>query len=229
MSDWWSYALSDFLLFSPRVYRRLFELQNEAVWPIQVLTLAAGVAMVILVLRRPRGHGRLVALLLASAWALVAWSFFWQRYATINWAAVYVAPVFALEAMLLLVTGVLFGRLTFDWRGARGLLGLLLVAFALAGQPLLAPLAGRPLAGAEIFGIAPDPTVIATVGLLLLARGKWAGLLFPIPAFWCLVTGATLWALREPEAWIAPGAVVLAIATFIWRHPARDTQVNASS
>jgi hypothetical protein len=26
MSEWWSYSLSDFLLFSPRTYYRLFDL-----------------------------------------------------------------------------------------------------------------------------------------------------------------------------------------------------------
>jgi hypothetical protein len=30
MSEWWTYTLSDFLLFSPRVYYRLFELHNRA-------------------------------------------------------------------------------------------------------------------------------------------------------------------------------------------------------
>jgi hypothetical protein len=141
----------------------------------------------------------------------------------------YVAPVFALEAMLLLVAGVMFGRLTFDWRGARGSLGLLLVAFALAGQPLLAPLAGRPWAGAEIFGIAPDPTAIATLGLVLLAQGRLAIVLLPIPLLWCLASGATLWAMEAPEAWIPPGAAVLAIAVSIWPRHTRGTQVNASS
>ena len=29
----WSYRLSDFLLFSPRVYWRMFELHNAALWP----------------------------------------------------------------------------------------------------------------------------------------------------------------------------------------------------
>lgn len=228
MSEWWSYALSDFLLFSPRVYRRMFELHNGAVWPIQVLTLATGLAMVMLVLWRPRGHGRLIALFLAITWAFVAWSFFSLRYTTINWAAAYVAPLFALEAMLLLVTGVLFGRLTFDWRGVPGLLGLLLVAFALVGQPSLAPLMGRPWASAEIFGIAPDPTAIATLGLLLLARGKPVGLLSPIPVFWCVMTGATLWAMEAPEAWISPAAALLAAAGGIWSGKARGGQGEAS-
>ena len=37
MSEWWTYSLSDFLLFSPRTYYRLFELYNLAVWPWHVL------------------------------------------------------------------------------------------------------------------------------------------------------------------------------------------------
>ncbi len=43
MPDWSTYRLEDFLLFSPRTYYRLFELHNAAVWPGQVLALAAAV------------------------------------------------------------------------------------------------------------------------------------------------------------------------------------------
>ena len=48
MSEWWTYELSDFLLFSPRTYYRLFELYNRDVWPAQILALALGVAIVAL-------------------------------------------------------------------------------------------------------------------------------------------------------------------------------------
>ena len=34
MSEWWTYTLSDFLLFSPRTYYRLFELHHRALWPL---------------------------------------------------------------------------------------------------------------------------------------------------------------------------------------------------
>ena len=42
MSEWWTYRLSDFLMFSPRTYHRLFELTNAEIWPLQIVTLAAG-------------------------------------------------------------------------------------------------------------------------------------------------------------------------------------------
>ena len=44
MSEWWSYRAEDFLLFSPRVYWRTFELHNAALWPLHFATLAAGLA-----------------------------------------------------------------------------------------------------------------------------------------------------------------------------------------
>ncbi len=192
MSEWWTYRPEDFLLFSPRVYWRMFELHNAALWPLQVLTFAAGLIIILLVAWRPRSSARWLALLLAILWIFVGWSFLWNRYAAINWAAAYVAPAFAVEGVLLLVSGPLLDGLAFDRRGLAGWIGYFILAFALAGQPLLAPLQGRDWASSEVFGIAPDPTAIATLGLLLLARGRLLPLLLPIPVLWCLLSGITL-------------------------------------
>jgi len=38
----------------------------------------------------------------------------------------------------------------------------------------------------------PDPTTLATMGLLLLFYKRNAALLLPIPVLWCVVSGATL-------------------------------------
>ena len=45
MPEWWTYALSDFLLFSPRTYYRLIERHNAAVWPAQIVTLGLGLGI----------------------------------------------------------------------------------------------------------------------------------------------------------------------------------------
>ena len=92
MSEWWTYRPANFLLFSPRVYWRMFELYNAALWPLQVLALAAGLIIILLVAWRPRSSARWLALLLAIIWIFVGWSFLWSRYAAINWAAADVAP-----------------------------------------------------------------------------------------------------------------------------------------
>jgi hypothetical protein len=214
MSEWWTYRPEDFLLFSSRVYWRMFELHNAEFWPLHILTLAAGL-IILLIAWRPGSLTRWLALILAMLWVFVGWSFLWNRYATINWAAVYIAPAFFAEGVLFLVA-CLRDALAFDRRGpARGI-GYLLLALALAGYPLLAPLQGRGWASSEVFGIAPDPTVIATLGVLLLARGRLLPVLLPIPPLWCLLSGMTLQTMGEAQAWAPPAALALAAAAWIW-------------
>jgi hypothetical protein len=85
-----------------------------------------------------------------------------------------------------------------------------LLLFALLAYPLLGAISGRSWRQMEMFGVAPDPTAVATLGLLLLAaRITW--LLLPIPLIWCAVSGATLWTMRSPEAWVAPLAALVAL------------------
>jgi hypothetical protein len=218
MSEWWKYRPEDFLLFSPRTYWRMFELQNEAYWPLPVLTLALGGIVTFLAARASRNAIRSAAAILALAWAFVAYTFLWHRYAGINWAIVYAVPAFAVETVLLLMIAVRSG-ISMAPRGIISWTGYLLLAFATVGVPLLH---GRERATSEIFGIAPDPTVIATLGFLLVLRGRYLCLLYLIPVLWCLLSGATLHTMREAEAWMpfaAVAAVALAALTMAIRRP----------
>ncbi|MDQ7246882.1 DUF6064 family protein [Dongia sedimenti] len=214
MSEWWSYSAEDFLLFSPRTYWRMFELQNEAYWPLPVLTLALGGIVTFLAARGGANFLRSAAAILALVWSFVAYTFLWTRYAGINWAIAYVAPAFVLEALLLLLIAVRAG-FTVQPRGVVPWTGYLLLAFATVGVPLLAPLHGRDRSTSEIFGIAPDPTVIATLGFLILLRGRFLWLLYPIPILWCLLSGMTLHTMGDAQAWMPFTAVAVVAAAAI--------------
>jgi hypothetical protein len=214
MAEWWTYSLTDFLLFSPRAYHRLFELYNAAVWPLHLPALALGLAIIALASRGGSAAVRVVLGALSLCWLWIAWAFFHQRYATLNWAADYVAVAFAMEAGLLVLV-VLRGRAAATPSAANGAawIGIGFIIFAVILQPLLSVLLGRPWRQIEVFGLAPDPTVVATLGALLVARpcGRWA--LMAIPVLWCLIGGATLWAMKEPDGFVLPLAALLAIAT----------------
>lgn len=217
MSEWFTYRLSDFLLFSPQTYYRLFELYNLALWPGQIAALALGLAILALALRGPAWRGRAIAAILAAGWLWVAWAYLLERYDTINWAAGYFAAAFALEAFLLVGVGLLFDGLALRpdpdlFRKA----GLCLFLFALAVQPLIGPLAGRSWTQAELFALAPDPTAVGTLGLLLAAdRPPWV--LLVVPLLWGALTGATLWTMGSPDALVTPGAAGLVLALAAWK------------
>jgi len=219
MSEWWTYGPRDLLLFSSRTYYRLFELYNLEWWPLQLLALALGAAVLVLWRRGGERAGRAIAAILALGWLWVAWGFHWQRYASINPAAGYFAWAFALQALLLL------------WLGVRGRLapapasrlqqraGLGLFLFALLIFPLVGPLLGRSWTQAEVSGMTPDPTALATLGILLLAGARPAWGLYPIPVAWCLISGATLWAMEAPDFAVAPLAALLALVLAVGARP----------
>jgi len=220
MTEWWAYTLSDFLLFSPRTYYRLFERHNASVWPGHLLTLGLGLVIAGLLRRPTAGQGRVISAALAILWAWVGWAFLWQRYATINWAAIYLLPLFAVEVLLLVWVGLIRGRLSMGLRrDPAGIVALALFILGLALYPVLAPLLGRGWQQAEVFGVAPDPTAIATLGLLLLTAGRPRWELLAAPVLWCFVSGATLWAMGSPEAWVLLLAGILAIGASGLRRP----------
>lgn len=216
MSEWWTYRLSDFLMFAPRTYYRLFELFNAEIWPLQVALLALGIAVLFLAWRGGGTDGRVVCAVLALVWLFIAWAYHWQRYATINWGAAYYAAGFALEGLLLGIAA-LRGIAIARPRRALDLVAVLLAFIGVIAYPLVAPLSGRPWTQAELFGVAPDPTAIATLGLLLLTTGRFTGLLMLPPLVWCAMTAATLWTMESPEAVIPGAAGVAALLAALMR------------
>jgi hypothetical protein len=195
MSVWWTYRLSSFLMFSPAIYWRLVERYNREVWPLQLLMLAVGAALLWLVAVRLPMAGRVVAGALAAAWLWVGWAFHWQRYATINWAAEYFAAAYALQALLLLVFAIFGTKDAAQSRSSGGrAIGLALAMIGVLAYPFFGVAQGR--AWTQVFGVMPEPTALATLGLLLATRLPRRGWLMIIPVLSLLIGLATWWLLR---------------------------------
>jgi hypothetical protein len=217
MSEWWTYSLRDFLLFSPRTYQRLIERCNAEVWPAQwVGTLACLAIVAMLALRVPHAR-RIATILLAAMWAAVAWDFLWQRYATINWVATYMAAAFGLQSALLITSALGVTVSTDDESNpARSrpnsstIAGFAMLLLAVA-YPCIAAVSGSGLDAAEWFGVMPDPTVIGTLGALVLMRGFRRWRLLAIPLAWCALGAATAWLLKSPTWWLLTLAGAIAV------------------
>jgi hypothetical protein len=219
MSDWWSYRPGDFLMFSPRVYARLFELVNEAWWPLHVVLLPAGL-LGLAALARGRGWAALGAGL-GAAWLFCSVVFVQGRYGPINWAAGYLMPALLLLAALLPLLG---------WRARVGVpagaparhVALALATWALLLHPLLAPLAGLGWRQAEVVVLAPDPTAIATLALLLALPRQptraWRGLAalaWLLVLAWCAFSAFMLATMDSWNALVLVLACALALLALI--------------
>ena len=222
MSEWWTYRPSDLLMFAPRTYWRLFELHNESLWPTQVLTALLAILLAVALWTGRMGAVRAGMALLAACWALVAWTFLWQRYAPINPAAGAFAMGFALQAVAILVLS-LAGSLRVVNEVARQRTGLALVAWAALLHPWLAAFADRPGSQAEFFGLAPDPTAIGTLGVLLCVTSSHRAVrsllaaTWGVALIWCAVSASTLWTMGTAEGWIPALGAALALAVLARR------------
>ena len=201
MPDWLTYRLSDFLLFSPRTYYRMFELYHTQIWPIHLVVLGSVVAVAVLLRREEALRDRAIAGVLAAWWLWVAVAFHFQRYATINWSARYFAALFVIQALLLVWFGVIRTPLRFrvSREGAAYLAAGLLV-IALVFEPVAGLIAGRTWRQVEMFGLTPDPTAIATLALLALSTARPHRALIVIPT--ALVCDRGRYAMG---AWVSGG------------------------
>ena len=210
MQEWWSYRPEDFLLFSPRTYWRLFQLENETLWPLQIPVLLIGAAILAMLLRPRAWTDRVIPAVLAAAWLSVSVGFLWMHYAPINWAAIYFVPVFVGEGLIVLWLGTVRGRLAFA--AERGV----------AGAPADRARRRTTATSGGIVGIAPDPTAIATLALLSLAPRRTGTLpLIILPIIWCLASALTLRTMGASEGWIPLTAAALAVLAQTWPPPRR--------
>ena len=226
LETWASYSLSDFLLFSDRVYWRMFETYNQALWPAQVGAIGAGLLMIAGLLFQPGpAANRLIFLALGANWAWIAWAFLGARYEPINWAISYVVPLFWLQAALLAGAALRAKPPPLSRpRGPAGALVTVIMAFAVAGYPVLAWAGGQAWQSGEVFGLTPDPTAVATIAVTALWSGPGRWLLSIIPLAWCLATGLTLHALGAPHFLATPilglAALVAGVAAARLNRPA---------
>ena len=203
---------ADVLFASVAVY-------NRSQWPIHLLAFLLALAAIALTLR-PVPHGdRAIAAILTAAWLWTGIGWFYVHFATIDFSAPLYAALFVLEGLLLAWTGLVRDGISFRFRAdLSGWTGLALAAAALVGYPLADALAGPGWPGVRLVGLAPGPTAVFTLGLLLLAEGRTPLRLAVLPLLWTLVAGATGWVLGIPQDQALPLAGLGGVALIIWRN-----------
>jgi hypothetical protein len=206
------------LPFTVSEFLGVFERYNQAIWPAQIIAYLAGLGIVALIAARSGYAGRIGAVLLAAMWLANGVGYHLGYFSEINRAALLFGGLFVVQAALTAWYGVVERRLEFELGAdAASWTAGALVAYAMLAYPLLNYAFGHVYPAAPAFGVAPCPTTIFTLGVLLLARPSAPAWLFAIPLAWSAVGGsaAVLLGMREDFGLVAAGIATLAALVFL--------------
>ncbi len=207
--------------FTTEEFFAVFAAYNQAIWPLQVFAYAAGLVVLGLLLRPSRAATVAIAILLALFWGVNGVAYHWTWFAPINPVARVFAAAFVLQALLLAAAPVMAPRLRFELRAdARTAVSLALIAYSMLIYPVIGVWAGHMWPAMPMFGVAPCPTTIFSIGVLLLAPWAVARWLLVIPLLWTVVGGsaAVLLAVPQDHGLVVAAVVVLAVALGRWFH-----------
>ncbi len=208
--------------FTIAEFLSVFAAYNAAIWPAQIAAYVLGVvAVAALWLKKPRP----ILLVLALMWLWNAIGYHYLFFETINPAAPLFAGLFALEAALVaacvFATDTVSFRIGRDFRTAAGL-GF--IAYAMLIYLALGLWAGRGFMAGPMFGVAPCPTTIFTIGMLLVARGRWVAWLSVVPILWSGVGLAAALQLRMFEDFALPVAGLVMLLVLARARPFQKDQ-----
>jgi hypothetical protein len=204
--------------FTTDEFFNVFSLYNAAIWPLPVFAyLSAAIAVGALPLAT-RWQPGIITVILALMWAVNGIGYHWLHFSGINPAAWLFGAVFLVQATVLSASPFLFPEMRFAVRAdARSIAGLALVVFATAAYPAWGRLAGHRYPAMPVFGVAPCPTTIFTVGLLLLGPWRAVRWLLIVPVLWAAVGGSAAILLGVPQDY-GLVATMLIVAAFAFGH-----------
>jgi hypothetical protein len=202
------------LPFTAAQFFEVFERYNQVIWPAQIVAYLAGLGSLALVAARNGYAGRVGAATLAAMWLANGVGYHLGYFSEINRAALAFGGLFILQAVLIAWLGIVERRLEFALHAdATSWVAGALIAYASVVYPLLGYALGHAYPAAPVFGVAPCPTTIFTLGMLLLARPSAPGWLFTIPVAWSAVGGsaAFLLGVKEDLGLIVAGVAAIAL------------------
>ncbi|MDF2178267.1 DUF6064 family protein [Aliiglaciecola sp. CAU 1673] len=202
MADWLSYSLQDLLLFSKEIYLQLFSTFNASLWPIQVPLILLWLATLCCWYFKEKRL--LLIIMLCFAWLFSGLGFVQGQYAQINWAADYLMWGFLLQALLLLSLAPMSS--SHAAKGPLAYLGIGLICYGLLLRPTLQWLIYQNINAAELAGLFPTPTIILTLGVLMLMSAPFY--LWLLPSILLIIDSLTWHTLQSPWWW--EGVVILA-------------------
>jgi hypothetical protein len=169
----------------------VFRQYNEAIWPMQFVLVALGVAIVVLLALRKPGNERAINVILTFLWGWMGLVYQLMFLLEIDRAALYFSIAFFAAALVFLLNGVYGTRLRYEIpRDARATVGTLLIGYGLGLYPVLSLWLGN-YPEVPTFGT-PCPTAIFTIGVLCFLRRPFPRYVLAVPILWAAIGSLAL-------------------------------------
>jgi hypothetical protein len=172
--------------FSEQAFLMLFASYNQAIFPLQLVAYLLGGAAAAAAFRGSPKAKLLVPAILGLMWLWMGVAYHLTFFTRINPAAILFGIAYLVQGGLFLLA--LRAPLHFAFDGTlRSVSGLVFVLYAMVIYPLLNLQLGHSYPQMPVFGVAPCPTTIFSLGLLLWVRSRVPWWLLPIPLLWSLI------------------------------------------
>jgi hypothetical protein len=209
------------LPFTQDQFLEVFAAFNEGTRPAHPFVLLGMLATVACAWKGGRVPNRVAAGLLGLLWFWNGIAFHWAFFTRINPAAYLFGGVFVVQGLLFLGFGSFRSHLAFGVRrDPAGILGALLLAYALIVYPALGLALGDGYPRAPLVGV-PCPSTIFTFGILLWARPRVPVTLLVMPTLWALVGFWAALALGIPQDFGLLASALLAVPVIVVRNRRR--------
>lgn len=169
-------------------------------------------------------------IVLAAVWVLMGAGYHIAFFAEINPVAIGFGAAFLLQAALLILAAVLARPAQkVRWNTWQTWAGLVVIIYAALFYAGLGQLLGRAVSHAPRLGSSPCPTVILTLGCIIVAR--LPRYLLVVPVCWAVIGTSAIWLFGVYEDSGLPVAAALAILASVFKQPVRrepvvETQFN---
>ncbi|MEA5549611.1 DUF6064 family protein [Anabaena cylindrica UHCC 0172] len=204
--------------FTTEQFFQVFEKYNQTIFPMQFALILVAIASVALVVSRKPFANKTISGLLGFLWLWAGVVYHLTFFTEISPPAYLFGALFVCQGWLFLYEGIVRNRLSFCAnQKIYGILGAVLIVYALGIYPLIGYALGRTFPSSPTFGV-PCPTTIFTFGLLIWTNKKFPSSLLIVPILWSLVgTSAALnFGIKEDFGLLVAGT--LGTASIIWRN-----------
>ena len=175
------------LPFTSKEFLEVFRQYNLEVWPAQVFIMLLALTAVYFSVRKVAYSNKIISAILSFFWLWMGIVYHLIYFSEINKAAGAFGAIFIFQSLLFLYFGVVKNKLQFQLKmNVHGIMGIILVSFALLLYPTLGFWLGHRYPSSPTFGL-PCPTTIFTFGILLFSSQRLSMFILVIPFFWSLI------------------------------------------